>query len=98
MALRELLQTYNIHAFKVLSKKLVEYLVVNGNGVVTMYHVSVNLHTFYFRHFFCINLSTFGGRQWQPTPVFLPGESQGWGSLVGCHPWGRTESDMTEVT
>ena len=33
-----------------------------------------------------------------PTPVFLPGESQGWGSLVGCHLWGRTESDMTEVT
>ena len=28
-------------------------------------------------------------RKWQPTPVFLPGESQGWGSLVGCHLWGR---------
>ena len=26
------------------------------------------------------------------------GESQGWGSLVGCHLWGRTESDTTEVT
>ena len=37
-------------------------------------------------------------RTWQPTPVFLPGESQGWGSLVGFHLWGRTESDMTEVT
>ena len=37
-------------------------------------------------------------RQWQPTPVFLPGESQGWGSLVGCLLWGRTESDTTEVT
>ena len=32
------------------------------------------------------------------TPVFLPGESQGWGSLVGCHLWRRTESDTTEVT
>ena len=31
-------------------------------------------------------------RKWQPTPVFLPGESQGWVSLVGCHLWGRTES------
>ena len=31
-------------------------------------------------------------------PVFLPGESQGRGSLVGCRPWGRTESDMTEAT
>ena len=35
-------------------------------------------------------------RKWQPTPVFLPGESQGWGSLAGCRLWGRTESDMTE--
>ena len=37
-------------------------------------------------------------KKWQPTPVFLPGESQGQGSLVGCHLWGRTESDTTEVT
>ena len=37
-------------------------------------------------------------RKWQPTPVFLPGESQGWGSLVGCRLWGRTELDTTEVT
>ena len=37
-------------------------------------------------------------RKWQPTPMFLPGESQGWVSLVGCHLWGRTESDTTEVT
>ena len=37
-------------------------------------------------------------RKWQPTPVFLPGESQGRGSLVGCRPWGRTESDTTEAT
>ena len=37
-------------------------------------------------------------KKWQPTPVFLPGESQGWGSLVGCHLWGHTESDTTEAT
>ena len=37
-------------------------------------------------------------RQWQPTPVFLPGESQGRGSLVGCRLWGHTESDTTEAT
>ena len=37
-------------------------------------------------------------RKWQPTPMFFPGESQGRGSLVGCHQWGRTESDMTEAT
>ena len=37
-------------------------------------------------------------RKWQPTPVFFPGESQGLGSLVGCHLWGRTELDTTEAT
>ena len=37
-------------------------------------------------------------RKWQPTPVFLPGESQGRRSLVGYSPWGRTESDTTEAT
>ena len=37
-------------------------------------------------------------RKWQPTPVFLPGESQGRQSLVGCSPWGRTQSVTTEVT
>ena len=37
-------------------------------------------------------------RKWQPTPVFLPGESQERGSLVGCRLWGRTEPDTTEVT
>ena len=35
-------------------------------------------------------------RKWQPTPVFLPGKSHGWQSLVGYCPWGRKESDMTE--
>ena len=37
-------------------------------------------------------------RKWQPTPVFLPGESQGQGSLVGCYLWDRTQSDTTEAT
>ena len=37
-------------------------------------------------------------RKWQPTPVFWPGESYGQRSLVGCCPWGRTESDTTEAT
>ena len=37
-------------------------------------------------------------KEMQPTPVFLPGESQGWQSLVGWRLWGRTESDMTEAT
>ena len=37
-------------------------------------------------------------RKWQPTPVFLPGESHGWRSLVGCRLWGCTESDTTAAT
>ena len=45
--------------------------------------------TFHFMHW---------RRRWQPTPVFLPGESQGRGSWMGCHLWGRTELDTTEAT
>ena len=45
--------------------------------------------TFHFHHW---------RMKWQPTPVFLPGESQGRLSLVGCRLWGRTESDTTEAT
>ena len=37
-------------------------------------------------------------RQWHPTPVLLPGKSQGRGILVGCHLWDRTEFDTTEAT
>ena len=51
-------------------------------------------------HYLVTSLSLFTfmhwRRQWHTTPVFLPGESQGRGSLVGCSPWGREESDMTE--
>ena len=54
------------------------------------------------RHDWVTSLSLFTfihwRRKWQPTPVFLPWESQGWGSLVGCRLWGRTESEMTEAT
>jgi len=37
-------------------------------------------------------------RAWQPTPMFLPGESQGQRSLSGYGPWGHKESDTTEMT
>ena len=47
---------------------------------------ATSLSLFTFRHW---------RRKWQPTPAFLPGESQRRGSLVGCHLWGRTESDTT---
>ena len=61
------------------------------------YIVFAILFIIYFHHnlFFTF---MYWRRKWQPTPVFLPGESQGRGSLVGCHLWGRTESDTTEVT
>ena len=39
-----------------------------------------------------------GGRAWQPTPVFLPGESHGQRSLAGYSPKRNKESDMTEAT
>ena len=35
-------------------------------------------------------------REWQPTPVSLPGESHGQRSLLGCSPWSRKEPDTTE--
>ena len=54
------------------------------------------------RHDWATSLSLFTfmhwRRKWQPTPVFLPGGSQGRGSLVGCRLWGHTEADTTEVT
>ena len=53
-------------------------------------------------HNWATSLSLFTFMHWrrncQPTPAFLPGESQGRGSLVGCHLWDCTESDMTEPT
>ena len=61
---------------------------------------SMGLHKV--RHDGATSLSPFTSmhwrRKWQPTLVFLPGESQGWWSLAGCRLWGRTESDTTEVT
>ena len=48
-------------------------------------------------YIFFINIYTLlWRRQWQPTPVFLPGKSHGRRSLVGCSPWGLEESDTTE--
>ena len=54
------------------------------------------------RHDWATSLSLFvfmhWRRKWQPTPVLLPGESQGRRSLLGCRLWSRTELDTTEVT
>ena len=58
-------------------------------GLLRVGHDSVtSLSLFTFMHW---------RRKWQPTPVFLSGESQGRGSLVSCHLWGCTKSDMTEA-
>ena len=59
-----------------------------GHGVAKS-QTELSVFTFTFMHW---------RRKWQPTPVFLPGESQGQRSLVGGRLWGRTESDTTELT
>ena len=60
------------------------------HGVTRVGHdLAASLSLFTFMHW---------RRKWQPTPVFLLGESQGRGSLVGCRLWGRTESDTTGAT
>ena len=48
------------------------------------------------RHPLLLNIVLHQRRQWHPTPVLLPGKSHGQRSLVGCSPWGREESDVTE--
>ena len=59
-----------------------------GSGRVG-HHWATSLSLFTFKHW---------RRKWQPPPVFLPGESQGRGSLGGCHLRGHTESDTTEAS
>ena len=60
-------------------------------------HIYVFVHIFWHSQ---IELAypPLGRRQWHPTPVLLPRKSHGWRSLVGCSPWGCTESDTTEAT
>ena len=59
--------------------------------------VCIHLYIYMVKKFYS-HWPTDSTRKWQPTPVFLPGEFQGWGSLVGCCLWGCTELDTTEVT
>ena len=56
-------------------------------------HIFMSKCHLYFLYLDCIHPR----RKWQPTPVLLPGESHGWRSLVGCSPWGGSESDTTEL-
>ena len=61
-----------------------------------MHHI-LFIHSSLNGHLGCIHVLAWR-RQWQPTPVCLPGTSHGWRSLVGCSPWGCTEVDTTEAT
>ena len=70
-----------------------------------LYLSSLVIHSLYLSLFLfhCVYLfifldCTYKRSRWQPTLVFLAGESQGQGSLVGCCLWDRTELDTTEVT
>ena len=69
---------------------LLSEFVVSSASTLQIYVQVVYLECFPDHHQPCHILS--------PTPVFLPGEPQGRGSLVGCHLLGRTESDTTEAT
>ena len=79
------------------SKDLLQLLIVNGGTWQAKVHGVAKSRarqsdfTFPF-HFHALE------KEMATPPVFLPGESQGWRSLVGCRLWGRTESDTTEAT
>ena len=69
-----------------------------GRIFLLLYIVGMD-RAWFWKHLIFSSLASFSGRRkWQPTPVFLPGESCGQRSLEGCCPQGRTESDTTEVT
>ena len=60
-------------------------------------HTSDDAYIHIAQVYICGDFCTHRRRKWQPNPVILPIESQGWRSLVGCRLWGRTESDTTEA-
>ena len=77
----------------------------SGISLPLLFYFLCNYHhvTYYLLHllilfFICSSSFMHWRRTWQPTPVFLLGESQERRSLVGCCLWGCTESDTTEVT
>ena len=68
------------------------------SGQVPLIQLILSVSKLSNRSEFSVSLFANWRRQWQPTPVLLPGKSQGWGSLVGCRLWGCSESDTTEAT
>ena len=67
-----------------------------AGGFFTSYHWKVSKGPIFFSSSSCSSVWTSLRRKWQPTPVFLPGESHGQRSLVGYSPWVRKEADTTE--
>ena len=63
-------------------------------SIAHKYHIFFT-HSFVDGHLGCFHVLVRRG-WWNPTPILLPGKSHGRRSLVGCSPWGREESDMTE--
>ena len=70
------------------------HLMMYISQFITLY--TLNLHSAICQLYFNKSRREKQRRQWHPTPVLLPGKSHGRRSLVGCSPWGRWESDMTE--
>ena len=71
-----------------------------GSSIIVHWNIGCNMCIHIYAYIYiCIIyvcIHTYWRRQWQPTPVLLPGKSHGRRSLVGCSPWGREESDTTE--
>ena len=68
-----------------------------STGIILPAHQCVRqLGNLIVQEFLYLSLQLTQRRQWQPTPLLLPGKSHGRRSLVGCSPWGCEESDMTE--
>ena len=70
------------------------YFILLYNTVLVLPYIDMNPPRD-FSTWLCLS-NIYWRRQWQPTPVLLPGKSHGWRSLGGCSPWGHYESDTTE--
>ena len=73
-----------------------DLLAVQGTLKCLLQHHSSKASVLWCSAFFIVQHSHLWRRQWQPTPVLLPGKSHGRRNLVGWSPWGRKESDTTE--
>ena len=79
------------------SQRVRHDLATKQTHIHAKYHVLVLNKCTCLQFFFSIsNRVSIRRRQWQPTPVLLPGKSHGRRTLEGCSPWGHEESDTTE--